>query len=871
MTDLPENNDSNVAPSLTSRESSFHSPSAGSASDSSATGAPKARRRWRTLVSKLPRIHWTRRRVIFAFAFLVLGVAVPATWWTTCGFDGCPTLGELQTWRPTEGGAVLDVNGQLIGPLVPVKRVNVPLSRVPASVQNAFIAVEDRRFREHHGVDWRGVARATLVNIRAFGVREGASTISMQLAKNVFLAHRASERSFGRKFLEWRYAGLLEKALTKDQILERYLNAIYLGNGVYGVEGASRDLFGKSVANVTLAEAAMLAGLPKAPSSYSPRRDREKARARRDVVLTVLEREHVATRAAVVAALAYDVRIMVDEWTPSRTTDSWALEIVRTAVDSLRAKGSIPAGLTNANLVVRTTFDRKAQRAAERAVARGAAQVDGERGVWMGSGDAQTQGALVALDPETGAIRALVGGRRVERKGFNRALNARRQPGSAFKPFVYVTALQRGYTTATMVDDEPISIQAGRDVWTPANFDEEYAGRITLRQALVRSANAATVRVSNDIGIQRVSNTAHAMGIQSALPNVPALALGSGEVTPIELTTAYAAFGNGGYRVTPHMLMGVDDSFGRVLWRGQTPSTTQVLDSSDAFLVTSMMRSVVDDGTARAVRSAGIKGPVAGKTGTTNDGADVWFVGYTPTLVAAVWFGVDTPQPLGGSATGGRLAVPAWSEFLRDGWHSPARDTAWQPPRSLLPMQIDVASGMIASDWCGESRKEWFKPGSEPHDQCTGMTADAGSSWFPDAVRGVIASLPNDVRVQMDDSRDRSNNSRARGRNGRSTEDNVNDAIESVARQIGNAKITQQLSRKLVDAWRSATREVREQQRAMEREQARQNARAKAEQRRAQRAVSQHLSAQQMIQQQWAEPAAPLVPALPAGPRAMRQ
>jgi penicillin-binding protein 1A len=783
-------------------------------------------------------------------------------------------MAELQTWRPTEGGAVLDVNGQLIGPLVAVKRVNVPLSKVPLTVQKAFIAVEDRRFRSHHGVDWRGVARATLVNIRALGVREGASTISMQLAKNVFLAHRASERSFGRKFLEWRYAGLLENALTKDQILERYLNAIYLGNGVFGVEGASRDLFGKSVANISLAEAAMLAGLPKAPSSYSPRRDRERARARRDVVLTILEREHVAPRAAIVAALAFDVRIMVDEWSPSRITDSWALELARTAVDSLRAKGSIPAGLTNANLVVRTTFDRKAQRAAERAIARGASQVDAERGVWMGSGEASAQGALVALDPATGAIRALVGGRRVERKGFNRALNARRQPGSAFKPFVYVTALQRGYTTATMVEDEPISIQAGSDVWTPANFDEEYGGRITLRQALVRSANAATVRVSRDIGIERVANTAQQLGIQSTLPNVPALALGSGEVTPIELTTAYAAFGNGGYRVTPHMLMGVDDAFGRKLWRGQTPSTTQVLDSSDAFLVTSMMRSVVDEGTGRAVRSAGIKGPVAGKTGTTNDGADVWFVGYTPTLVAAVWFGLDTPQPLGGSATGGHFAAPAWSEFVRDGWHSPSRDTAWQPPRSLLPMQIDVASGTIASDWCGESRREWFKPGSEPHDQCTGMTADAGSSWFPEGIRGVIASLPNDVHVQV---RDQSHDqSRARRRGERTSEKEINSAIESVARQIGKAKITQQLARKLVDGWRAATREganvLREQQKEMEREHARQVARAKIEQRRAQQMNMQQMLHDNDRTRTPVEPRdPPLVPALPAGPRAPRQ
>jgi len=762
----------------------------------------------------------------------MLGIALPGAWWTSCGFDGCPSTAELQAWRPTEGGAILDVNEQIIAPLVPVKRLNVPLSKIPALVQRSFIAVEDRRFRTHHGVDWRSVGRATVVNIRAFGVREGASTISMQLARNVFLAHRASERSFGRKLLEWRYAGLLERALTKDQILERYLNAIYLGNGVYGVEGASRDLFGKSIANVTLAEAAMLAGLPKAPSSYSPRRDRARARARRDVVLSILEREKVATRGAVVAAHAFDVKVVTGEWTPNRIVDSWAVEVVRTAIDSLRASGAIPAGLTNANLVVRTTFDRKAQRVAERAVARGAARVDAERGGWMGATASQTQGALVALDPASGAIRALVGGRRIERKGFNRALLARRQPGSAFKPFVYVTALQQGYTTATLVDDEPISVQAGADIWTPANFEEEYAGRITLRQALVRSSNAATVRVSRDVGIARVANMAQQLGIRSALPNVPALALGSGEVTPMELTTAYAPFGNGGWRVTPHLLVRIDDAFGHVLWRGHTPAITRVIDSSDAFLVTSMMRSVVDDGTGRAVRNAGIKGPVAGKTGTTNDGADVWFVGYTPTLVAAVWFGADTPQPLGPSATGGRLAVPAWSEFVRDGWHSPTKDAAWLPPSTLVSRQVDVASGALASDWCGESRREWFKPGSEPRDQCTGFENGGAVAWFGEAFRGVVSA-----NLAERPPADRSGN--------RAPDRDVADAVEAVTRGLGQSKFTQQLARKLVNGLRTATREgsnlVREQKRQMEREHAREMERARAAQRRAQQQMNWQL------------------------------
>lgn len=657
--------------------------------------------------------------VLSTLAVTSATIAVLGSWWYSCAFDGCPTVAQLRAWQPTEGGMLLDRTGAIIAPLSPVKRVNVPIARVPAQLQAAFIAVEDRRFHAHHGIDWYGVARAAVSNVRAGGVREGASTISMQLARNVFLSHRAAERSFTRKLLEIRYATLLESALTKDEILERYLNAIYLGNGVYGVEGASRDLFGKGVKSVTLAEGALLAGLPKAPSGYSPRRDAARAAARRDVVLSVLEREHVATPAAIAAARATPIMVASAEWEP-RVVDSWAVEVVRGTLDSLRRIGIIPTTLNDGQLRVRSTFDRRAQLAAERAIAGGAAQVDGER--WSMGG--RTQGALVAIDPSTGAIIALVGGRRVERRGFNRALRAHRQPGSAFKPFVYATALMRGYTAATMVKDEPVEIEMGRDnTWTPTNFDNEYMGSITMQDALARSSNAATVRISRDVGIERVAALAHAQGITSELPLVPALALGAGAVTPIELTNAYAPFANGGLRITPFAVERVEDVFGRVLWQHPVVAAVRVLPPADAFLVTSLLRGVVDDGTGRGVRSAGIRGPVAGKTGTTNDGADVWFVGYTPTLVASVWFGADEPQPLGGNATGGRLAAPVWARFVKEGWHSPDRDSAWRAPVGVESRQIDLASGKLAADYCGESRREWFKAGTAPKETCDAESA----------------------------------------------------------------------------------------------------------------------------------------------------
>ncbi len=693
---------------------------------------PGALRTWSARLSKL-RIPTLSAPLIVGVA--VLGIAfagVAGTWWYSCGYDVCPTVAELRAWQPTEGGMLLDRSGVIIAPLAPVKRVNVAIAKVPTQVQAAFIAVEDKRFRTHHGIDWYGVGRAMVRNVMAFGVREGASTITMQLSRNVFLAHRAAERSVTRKLLEIRYARLLESALTKDEILERYLNAIYLGNGVYGVEGASRDLFGKSVRSLTLAEAAMLAGLPKAPSGYSPRHDADRARVRRDIVLGILEREGVATPAAVAVARSVPLSPPAAEWEP-RVIESWAVEAVRPVLDSLRKAGVIPAVLNDGQLRVRSSFDRRAQFAAERAVASGAAQVDAT------GGGSRAQGALVALDPTTGAIRAIVGGRRMERRGFNRAFRATRQPGSAFKPFVYAAALQHGYTAATMVDDEPIDIDVGRDVWSPANFDGSYAGRITLQDALARSSNAATVRVSRDVGVSEIAKLAHAQGITSTLPLVPALALGAGAVTPLELTTAYAPFGNGGLRVTPFAVERVEDVFGRVLWQHPTSSTPRVLQATDAFLVTSLLRGVVDDGTGRSVRAAGIRGPVAGKTGTTNDGADVWFVGYTPTLVASVWFGADEPQPLGNGATGGRLAAPVWARFLKDGWHSPESDSAWAPPVGVESRQIDLASGQIAADWCGPSRKEWFRTGSAPTAPCS------GESGFTVAMRDIEA-LVDDTR-----------------------------------------------------------------------------------------------------------------------------
>lgn len=689
-----------------------------------------------------PRV-WLRRhrRAVVGVSALVLGAAAFDAWVVTCGFAGCPTPAAIRAFRPPEGGRVLDRNGRLIGRLAPVRRVNVPLARVPAHVRQAFIATEDRRFYAHAGIDWRGFARAAWRNVTALGVREGFSTITMQVARNTFIAeHRALDRSLGRKLLELRLARLLERNLTKDEILERYLNVIYLGNGVYGVEGASRDLFGKGVEDVTIAEGALLAALPKGPSAYTPRRNPARALARRDLVLGLMRDAGYLDDIGVVAARAERLAIARREWSPPQPNESFALDAVRSTVDSVLRS----AGERMSELTVYTTLDLTAQREAERAVRVHADRIAREASWERGRDDAsaELQGAMVALDPRTGDIRALVGARRYERGSFNRALAARRQPGSAFKPFVYAAALTAGFTPATIVDDEPISIETGNDVWTPANYGDEYRGRVTLRQALAQSANAATVRVSRAVGESRVVDVAHRNGISSHLQVVPSIALGAVEVTPLELVTAYAPFANGGLRVTPRLVRRIERSDGSLLWA--TPvTTTPVMDPRDAFQLTSMLRSVVDEGTGRAVRAAGITGPVAGKTGTTNNGSDVWFVGYTPTLVAGFWFGYDTPRSLGDGANGGRFAAPAWADFYRRGWRERENGAAWKAPDGLISRDIDPATGMLAEEWCETRRREWFKPGTEPTEySCeSARDDDAWVSGFERAIGDRIAEV----------------------------------------------------------------------------------------------------------------------------------
>jgi 1A family penicillin-binding protein len=679
---------------------------------------------------------WLKRRwwAFSAVAVSILGVIALDAWLATCGFEGCPSSTEIRAFRPSEGGRVLDRDGNLLGYLAVVRRVNVPLADVPSHVRAAFIATEDRRFYTHHGVDWRGFARALTRNVGALGVREGFSTITMQVARTSFVARQFGERSLPRKMIELRVSRLIEGSLSKEQILELYLDAIYLGNGVYGVEAASRDLFGKSVREVSLSQGAMLAALPKAPSVYTPRRDADRARRRRDLVLGLMQREGYLSSEAVQRARKEPLTIAEESWRPSGNEAGFAVDAVRALVAPILKKHE----LDPSDVTIHTTLDAIAQRAATRAVQKRATAIQREAREWGAGGRDTVQGAMVALDPRTGDVRALVGGRDHERGNFNRALAARRQPGSAFKPFVYAAALMAGLSPATMVDDEPVEVDQGRTVWTPANFNDEYLGHITLRTALMHSSNSATVRVSRSVGEARVVAAARRNGITSPIDPVPSIALGTGEVTPLELVAAYAPFANGGNRVRPRVVRRIDRSDGTPVWSMET-EVTPAMDPREAFQLTSMLRSVVDAGTGHVLRDLGVKGPVAGKTGTTNEGTDVWFVGYTPTLVAGFWFGFDRPRSLGGDASGGRLAAPAWADFYKAGWREKAVAGAWDPPDGLVSRVIDPESGMLATQYCPTQQTEWFKPGTEPSRECEAHQF-APDAVFTDAAGAVVQS-----------------------------------------------------------------------------------------------------------------------------------
>lgn len=596
------------------------------------------------------------------------------------------------------------------------QRELIRLGEVPRSLLDAIIAVEDQRFDTHHGIDPLRIFGALWANLRTGSITQGGSTLTQQLVKNFFLS---PERTLSRKLQEAAMALIVELRYGKDEILECYLNEIYMGQRgsteVHGVGEAARLYFGKPVRELTLAESATLAAVIPGPNRLSPFDQTERAQARRNLVLDLMleqGRIDVASHDAAVAEPLRPAPLVVE---PAEA---------RFFLDALRRQ--LPAAydfdvLSSEGLEIYSTLDPRLQRIAARAVREGLAALEKRFPRLASKGpDRALQACLVAVQPQTGEVLALVGSRSYGESQFDRCTQAHRQAGSTFKPFVYIAALEpraggSAITLASEIDDEPLTVSSpGAPVWRPANYDHEFHGLVPVREALERSMNVATARLAQQIGVARVADVARRLGVESPLPRVPSLALGVADVTPIELARAYATLANGGVRTELRTYEDVVDASGHVL-PARSAQPERALDAGTAYLATSLLEGVVDRGTAAGIRHAGITGPVAGKTGTTDDEKDAWFVGFTPELVAVVWVGFDEPRKTG--LTGASGALPIWIRFLKDATGGEVQGQ-FPAPQEIVRVDIDPRSGALALEGCPARRSEVFVLGTEPTRVC---------------------------------------------------------------------------------------------------------------------------------------------------------
>ena len=749
-----------------------------------------------------------RNFLLFLVVVVVLaaGAAASLIYWDVT--TSLPPLDKLAQYRPPVATQLLADDGTVIGEFYFEKRYLVPIERIPERVRNAFLAAEDDGFYRHGGVDPLSIVRAFINNAVAGGKVQGGSTITQQVVKSLLLT---PQKSYERKLKEVFLALRLERQLSKNQILYLYLNHIYLGSGAYGVAAAAQEYFGKSVEGLSLGEAALLAGLPQAPSRYSPFTHWPRAKARQRYVLDRMADVHFITREDAAAAMreplalasrkgsyvaapyyVEHVRRLLEERYGATAVYALGLRVhtglnlrmqaaaeaaLRDALTELSVREHYGGTLRHLSAADAESFLRTQRQAiGERPLERGGTyeavvtgtsgfakardgtkrppsvrvQVGRFRGALLPSATQKTapaetfhtgdvirvrladaqlgtggaaidayqfaldqeppvEGAFVALEPSTGTVRALVGGYDFDSSQFNRAVQGARQPGSAFKPLVYAAALDRQFTPATIIVDEPISFQDHNAIWMPHNYEEKYFGPTRLREALAFSRNVVTVKVATRIGIKYLVKYIHALGIHSPLAPNLSLALGSSEVTLLNLAAAYGVFANQGLRVEPRFITQITDSQGNVIDENM-PKTEQVISPETAYLITSMLQSVIDHGTGRRAKDLGR--PAAGKTGTTNDMNDAWFIGYTPQLLAGVWVGFDEKRTLGKGETGGHIAAPIWERFMERALEGePILD--FPVPAGISFVWIDPHTGQRIPPGTG-GLLECFRRGTEP-------------------------------------------------------------------------------------------------------------------------------------------------------------
>ncbi len=667
--------------------------------------------------------------VVLLLLACVLAAGAGVTLWYVWS-SNLPYIGTLREYHPPVITEAYCEDGEVIGRFWEEKRIVVPLDRMPKHLIQAFIAAEDARFYEHEGVDVLSIFRALINNVLAGRVEQGASTITQQVAKSLLL--KDTEKTYRRKAREATLSLQIEREFSKEQILYLYLNQIYLGQGAYGVEAAGRTYFDKTVSELNLAESALLAGLTQAPSRYSLFLHFNRAKARQKYVLERMREENFITAAQEKEALAWPVEVNRSAESASEKSPYFT-EHVRRVMESKYGREA----LYREGLKIFTTLNLGMQRAAQAAVEKGLLELDkreASRGpsrsakpVEAGtvqkaaspegkevslSAGATVQGALFAMEARTGKVRAMVGGRDFGTSQFNRAIQAKRQPGSAFKPIIYAAALDWGMTPSTIIVDAPYlsSVNPDEEIWRPKNFREKFSGPTLFRTALVQSRNVITVKILRQIGVSYVMAYAKRMGIESELSPDLSLALGSSGLSLAELTRSYAVFANGGSLVEPIFIQKVVDRHGNIL-EESTPSRKQVISSETAYVMTDLMKAVITEGTGW--RSKELKKPAAGKTGTTNDLRDAWFVGYTPYLVAGVWVGYDDRKPMNTGETGSRAANPIWLYFMAEAVKNrPAED--FPVPEGVVLAKIDPKTGLLPGPHSGKPLTQAFKAGQEP-------------------------------------------------------------------------------------------------------------------------------------------------------------
>lgn len=619
-----------------------------------------------------------------------------------------PSIESLRNYKPPSITRFFSEEGEVIGEFFTEKREVISLDRIPNHLIQAFVAGEDARFFHHKGLDYLAISRAFLKNIFSGEIVQGGSTITQQVVKSLLLS---PEKSLSRKIREAILAFKIEKYLSKEEILYLYLNQIYLGHGAYGVAAAAANYFGKSVEELNLSESAMLAGLPQAPSKYSPHQHPEQAKRRQTYILNRMVEEGFLPQSELTKVLKTPIKLRGKQ-TPYAEKAPYFVEHVRRYVEEKYGKEA----LYKNGLQIYTTIDTDIQRVAQESLESGLKEIEMRQKYRPVDGVSSPEGSLICFDLETGYIKAMVGGRDFKRSQFNRATQARRQTGSAFKPIVYASALDKGYTPASIIMDSPIIFEWGNKKWIPKNFEGRFSGPTTLRNALTHSINIVTVKIAQDIGIDYVKDYAGKLGISSPLQNDLSMALGSSSVSLFELTKAYAVFSNQGNRFKPIFIKKILDRDGNLLeenlpiyYPKEPTEEERLLTPQTSYLMTHLLESVVQNGTGWRAKALGR--PVAAKTGTTDQYFDAWFIGYTPELITGVWVGFDEERSIGENETGSRAASPIWVSFmsriLKD---IPPKE--FPIPEGIEFMKIDPKTGQTSS--AQGAILECFKEGTGP-------------------------------------------------------------------------------------------------------------------------------------------------------------